>query len=215
MTEEGLTQTEIADIRRAISGSREATSRLLCALGALDDLDMSRTSLLPDWTVGHVLTHLARNADSFVRVLRSASEDRPVPQYPGGAAGRNQDIEQGARRPTKVIMADLADSAARLDSTFDEVPGVVWQRHGLRSDGSALFCRVLPVSRWREVEVHHVDLGLGYGISDWPAEFVSIDLPYALERVPGRLEDPAQRAAFLAWIYGRAIGPAGFALRPF
>jgi maleylpyruvate isomerase len=215
MTEEGLTQPEAADIRLAVNGSREATGRLLSALGAVDNLDVTRPSLLPDWTVGHVLTHLARNADSFVRILRSASEDSPVPQYPGGAAGRNQDIEQGAGRPTDVIMADLEDSAARLDSIFDAVPVVVWQRHGLRTDGSPLPCRLLPISRWREVEVHHVDLDLGYAISDWPAEFVSADRPHALDRVPEWLGDPAQRAAFLAWIYGRADGPAGFVLRPF
>src|SRR5271157_6065597 len=215
MNEEGLTQAEIDDIRQALNGSRAATSRLLSGLGAVDDLDVTRPSLLPDWTVGHVLTHLARNADSFVRILRSAGEDRPVPQYPGGAAGRSQDIEQGAGRPTDVIVADLVDSATRLEAAFEEVPGVVWQRHGLRMDGSPFPCRILPISRWREVEVHHVDLGLGYVISDWQAEFVSLDLPYALERVPERLGDPAQRAAFLAWIYGRSDGPAGFVLRPF
>ena len=26
--------------------------------------------------------------------------------------------------------------------------------------------------RWREVEVHRADLGLGYDRSDWPAEYV-------------------------------------------
>ncbi|MGO9962682.1 MAG: maleylpyruvate isomerase N-terminal domain-containing protein [Acidimicrobiales bacterium] len=214
MTEEGSAQAE-DEIRRAINGSRGATDRLLAALGAVDDLDVARPSLLPDWTVGHVLTHLARNADSFVRVLRSASQARPVPQYPGGAAGRNQDIERGAGRPTEVIVADVADSAAQLEATFEEVSAVVWQGHGLRTDGSPLPCRMLPISRWREVEVHHVDLGLGYEISDWPDEFVNLDLPYALDRVPERLGDASQRAAFLAWIYGRADGLAGFVLRPF
>ncbi len=153
MTEEALTQAETAGIRQASNGSRGATNRLLAALGAVDDLDVTRPSLLPDWTVGHVLTRLARNADSFVRILRSAGENRPVPQCPGGAAGRNQDVEQGAGRPTEVIMADLVDSAARLDATFEEVPGVVWQRHGLRTDGSPFPCRVLPTSRRPEVEV--------------------------------------------------------------
>ena len=30
----------------------------------------------------------------------------------------------------------------------------------------------LPFLRWREVEVHRVDLGLGYEPADWPAEYV-------------------------------------------
>jgi hypothetical protein len=63
-------------------------------------------------------------------------------------------------------MADLVDSAARLEATSEEVPGGVWQGHGLRSDGSPFPCRVLPTSRRREVEVHHVDLGLGHGSKD-------------------------------------------------
>ena len=71
------------------------------------------------------------------------------------------------------------------------------------------------VSRWREVEVHHVDLGLGYGLSDWSEDFVSSDLPLALDRLPGRVEDPSQKTALLAWIYGRAGLPSGIELRPF
>lgn len=195
MTEEALTQAETAGIRQASNGSRAGQR---AGSSRRSGPSMTRTCL-------------ARNADPFVRILRSAGENRPVPQCPGGAAGRNQDIEQGAGRPTEVIMADLVNSAARLDATFEELPGVVWQRHGLRTDGS---CRVLPISRWPEVEVHHVDLGLGHGSTECPPELVGLDVPYALERDPERLGD-AQRAAFLASIHGRADGPAGFVLRPF
>ena len=107
MTDDGLTRPETAGIQRAITGSRDATARLLTSLEGIDDLDVTRPSLLPDWTVGHVLTHLARNADSFVWILRSASEDKQVPQYPGGAAGRSRDIAEGALRPAEVIVEDL------------------------------------------------------------------------------------------------------------
>ncbi len=215
MTDGSLPQSAAAEIRRAVKGSRDATARLLAALEVLHDLDVARPSLLPDWTVGHVLTHLARNADSFVWVLRSASKGKQVPQYPGGAAGRGRDIAEGANRHAEVILEDLRDSAARLDATWREVPEEVWLREGLRTDGSPLPCRELPMSRWREVEVHHVDLGLGYGISDWSEDFVSSDLPLALDRLPGRLEDPSRKTALLAWIYGRAGLPSGIELRPF
>ena len=39
MTEHGLTQSETADIRQAIKGSRSATARLLTALDVIDELD--------------------------------------------------------------------------------------------------------------------------------------------------------------------------------
>ena len=59
--------------------------------------DPALPSLLPEWTRGHVLTHIARNADSFVRVLEAARRGEVVTQYEGGVAGRNADIEAGAR----------------------------------------------------------------------------------------------------------------------
>ena len=215
MTDDGWTRPESAGIQRAITGSRDATARLLTSLEGVDDLDVTRPSLLPEWTIAHVLTHLARNADSFVWILRSAGEDKQVPQYPGGVAGRSRDIAEGALRPVEVIVEDLRDSAARLDATWHEVPAAVWLGQGLRTDGSPLPCRLLPVSRWREVEVHHVDLGLGYRISDWAQDFVSSDLPHALDRLPGMIEDASQKTALLAWIYGRAGLPSGLVLGPF
>ena len=203
------------EIELAISGSREATGRLFDTLEQIDDSVAVRPSLLPGWSVAHVLTHLARNADSFVRVLTAAAEGREARQYPAGSAGRNQDIEEGARRPAAEIIDDLRASSVRLDATWSEMPDAVWRRHGLRVDGSPLPCRLLPAGRWREVELHHVDLGLGYQISDWPAEFVDLDLPLALARVPERIEEPDQRAALLAWVYGRIPSPEGVVLRPF
>lgn len=180
----------------------------------MDDLDTSRPSLLPGWTVGHVLTHLARNADSFVRILQGAAEGREAHQYPGGNTQRNSEIEDGAGRPAHEIVADLRSSVANLDREWDNTPDGVWQRNGLRNDGSPFPCRLLPISRWREVEVHHVDLGLGYGVADWPESFVTADLPNALVRLPGMIDDPAQQKALLAWVYGRADQP-GIVLKSF
>ena len=48
------------DLRRV----DDAQVRLEVAIARLDDRDVRRASSLPGWTVGHVLTHLARNADS-------------------------------------------------------------------------------------------------------------------------------------------------------
>lgn len=203
------------EIELAISGSREATGRLFATLEQIDDSVAIRPSLLPGWSVAHVLTHLARNADSFVRVLTAAAEGREARQYPAGSAGRNQDIEDGSKRPAAEIIDDVRASSVRLDATWSDLGDDVWQRHGLRIDGSPLPCRVLPAGRWRELELHHLDLGLGYAISDWPGEFVKADLPLALARVPERIEEPEQQAALLAWIYGRLPNTEGVVLKAF
>ena len=215
VTTNGLTQSETGEIQAAIEGARAATARLFTTLEAIEDLDVTRPSQLPDWTIGHVLTHLARNADSFAWILRQASEDRLVAQYPDGVDGRRRDISDGATRPADVILDDLRGSAARLDAAWDEVPEVVWLRHGLRTDGSPLPCRLLPLSRWRRGGGAPLDLGLGYGVSDWPADFVSLDLPHALDRLPALIEDEGQRRLCSAWVYGRAGLPARVDLRPF
>jgi maleylpyruvate isomerase len=41
-------------------------------------------------------------------------------------------------------------------------------------------------TRWREVEVHHVDLGLGYAASEWPVAFVTRGLGEVLAELPAR-----------------------------
>ena len=56
-----------------IDGCLAAQATLLDALAGLADDAARRPSLLPDWTVGHVLTHIARNADSVVWRLEGAA----------------------------------------------------------------------------------------------------------------------------------------------
>ena len=67
-----------------IAACRASHQRLLGTLEALDDATARHPSRLPDWTVGHVLTHLARNADSHVHILGAAMRGDAVEQYPGG-----------------------------------------------------------------------------------------------------------------------------------
>jgi maleylpyruvate isomerase len=69
------------------------------------------------------------------------------------------------------------------------------------------------------VEIHHVDLGTGYGPQDWPEEYVRRELQLTLATVPGRLADAAQRRMLLAWLTGRSPTPgeldlAGWESRP-
>jgi maleylpyruvate isomerase len=43
-------------------------------------------------------------------------------------------------------------------------------------------------ARWRETEIHHVDLDTGYTHSHWPAEFVDLLLPRVRETLTTRLD---------------------------
>jgi maleylpyruvate isomerase len=188
-----------------IEGVRRAHARLHETLAGLDDATARRPSRLPGWSVGHLVTHLARNADSVVRRLAAAAEDRLIEQYEGGSEGRAAAIESGADRPAAALVADLVDADAAVEHLFAALPAAVWQRPVLRSGpaGGTVPAARLAYSRWREVEVHHVDLGLGYEPDQWPDGLVDRMLPDLLAGLPDR----AGRAALAAWALDRAPAP--------
>uniref|UniRef100_UPI0012FF209F maleylpyruvate isomerase family mycothiol-dependent enzyme n=1 Tax=Streptomyces exfoliatus TaxID=1905 RepID=UPI0012FF209F len=84
---------------------RGATERLLDAAGRLDNASIGEASRLPGWSRGHVLTHLSRNADALVNVLRG------LPMY-ASSETRDADIERDAPRPLDAQVADLRESSA-------------------------------------------------------------------------------------------------------
>lgn len=186
-----------------IAATTAAHARLHAALAGLTDEIAAGPSLLPDWTVGHVLTHLARNADSVVRRLSAAAGGELVTQYAGGWAARVRDIDAGAGRPAAELLADLVSADAAVDALFAALPEAVWDAPALVGSGDEVVASYLAFSRWREVETHHVDLGLGYTASDWPIELVDRWLPALLDGLPGRC-DPR---LLMAWALGRGPAP--------
>jgi maleylpyruvate isomerase len=180
----------------------ESHARLLSRLDGLTNPDVARASRLPGWTVGHLLTHLARNADGVRGLFEAAALGEVGDMYPGGKEQREQDIEAGAKRPAKTLRADLSDAIAALEGAWDEAGDEVWSNGSGRTTlGPASIAEIL-YRRWREVEVHHVDLGLGYEPADWPSGFVERELPRALAKLPDRLA-PDDRAMFTAWLVDR------------
>jgi maleylpyruvate isomerase len=198
-----------ADTARTLDACRDASARLLATLHGLDDATARRPSRLPDWTVGHVVTHLARNADSHVRMMEAAMAGRVADQYEGGLDSRAADIAASAGRPAAELIADLNRAIDDLDATWGRVPIEVWATgQGRMGNGELCPCAELPSRRWREVEIHRVDLGLGGEPADWPDAYVEQELPKALAHLPDRLS-PADRATLLAWLVGRAEAPPG------
>lgn len=63
--------------------------------------------------------------------------------------------------------------------------------------GMTVDVRSPSLHRLREVEMHHVDLGLGYTLLDWPQEYLAWDLPVLLASVPDRLV--ARRIVGSSW----------------
>jgi maleylpyruvate isomerase len=155
----------------------DATQRLLGAARVLADSDLQAASQLPGWTRAHVLAHLARNADAMRHILVGARSGQGRPGYPSAAA-REAGIESGARLTAKVLTADVADSAMALRAVTRQLPDDAWQFpvRMLDQDQDQFPAAQLLTRRLVEVELHHADLGAGYGPGDWPAAFAAMEL---------------------------------------
>jgi maleylpyruvate isomerase len=149
---------------------QRSTARLLATAGTLDDEALAGPSLLPGWTRGHVLTHLARNTDGAVNLLIWARTGVETPQY-ASLEQRAADIEAGAGRDAATQLADLRAACDRLTEAIDAMPAEAWSNtirwiHGREAPAAEVMWR-----RMRELEIHHVDLAAGYTAADWPDSF--------------------------------------------
>jgi maleylpyruvate isomerase len=193
--------------------SHQALLAELDGLAQTDAVAVTRASMLPDWTVGHVLTHLARNADALAGIIEGASLGEERPWYPSQEA-RNAAIAAGAQRPLAEQVDDIRRTVWRLEQAWATLDGAGWAGHGIAPFGKVPIVQ-FPWRRRREVEVHRVDLGLGYTSEHWPADYVDADL----QRLRTQwLADPAHTLPAdvaaasdrqqLAWLLGRACGLA-------
>lgn len=221
-----------------------ATQRLLRSVAALDDAAVAVDSLLPGWTRGHVLTHLARHADGYANLLVAARTGADLPQY-ASVAARAADIETGAGRPVAEHLDDLRSSAARLAAAADAMTGQAWTVTVQPTTGAQRPAAALVWGRLREVEVHHVDLVVDYLPEHWSAAFGQrllrevvhqlgsrpdapslvlrpddIEHPLTIGQQTGARTVSGSSAALAAWLAGRSDGsqlrfsPAGPAPAP-
>jgi maleylpyruvate isomerase len=175
--------------------------------------DVTTPSRLPGWTIGHVLTHLARNADSLTAIVVAADRGEVIDQYPSREA-RAAAIESGAGRPPAAQVLDVRRSIEALEAAWS---GSRFEGEGRGLIGGVMPVRSLPRRRRREVEVHRVDLGIGAEPESWPVDFVRGELRTvemaARSRLPmGLTEWPPEVLALaaprrLAWLLGRHEAP--------
>ncbi|MET0423972.1 MAG: maleylpyruvate isomerase family mycothiol-dependent enzyme [Actinoplanes sp.] len=148
-----------------------ATEDLLRTAADLEPAEVGRASLLPGWTVGHVLTHVARNADGYTNLLTWARTGVETPMYPSATA-RDEGIEAGAGRPLREQIEDIRAAHDRFADAAAAMPAEAWT---FRLPSLAQFpsqpAAAVPWARLREITVHHVDLGAGYRPADWTDAF--------------------------------------------
>ncbi|MFD5085108.1 maleylpyruvate isomerase family mycothiol-dependent enzyme [Kitasatospora sp. NPDC058406] len=174
-----------ADLAAArLTDVAEATGRLLRTLAALEPAAVAGPSALPGWTRGHVLAHVARNADSLVNLLDGARTGTDVPQYASDEA-RDLGIEQGAPRPLDVQADDVRDSHAGFAAAAALLPAEAWAASVRHRSGYLFPAHDIPWKRLMELEYHHVDLAAGYSPADWPEPFATAEFRRLAARLAG------------------------------
>ncbi len=224
---------DVRDVTSTLALTDTSTARLLAVVDALSDDECRAPSRLPGWSRGHVVTHLARNADGLGNLLTWASTGVVTPMYASPEA-REGDVEAGADRPAPTLAADLRDASARLRDLATSLDAAAWStvlewRAGARRPASDV-----PAARLTEVVLHGDDLDAGLGLEAAPDPTSAAVLDEALARLRRLGEVPAfvvhaegddtprapvgataqdgpvlvggSRAALVAWLTGRSDG---------
>ncbi|GAB1332113.1 maleylpyruvate isomerase family mycothiol-dependent enzyme [Streptomyces sennicomposti] len=213
----------------ALAPIAASKDRFVATVAALSNAQVAGGTLVPPWTRGHVITHVARAADSLCRLLDWARTGVETPQYASMDA-RAAEIEAGAGRPAADLVADVEDSAARFGATVRSLPPAAWHAEVRMRTGELRTPATLIPTWLRELEIHHADLDAGYGFSDIPAQaarWIIEDIADALARRQGtpalRLQATdsglartlgsgggptvsGRQADLLAWLSGRSRG---------
>ncbi len=159
------------------------TERFLATTRSLDDV--GAPTLCAGWTRGHVVSHVARNADGLVRLVRSAVDGTRDTMY-ASREERNADIEAGARRSPAELAEDVEATAAVLDGALARL-GPEHADHPLERTPGDIRGRGADIvlMRLRELTWHHVDLDAGFGFADLEPPLVALFLEEEVERLRG------------------------------
>ncbi|MBM7775335.1 maleylpyruvate isomerase [Actinokineospora baliensis] len=215
---------------------REAWVVLHRVVADLPDQAYREPSGLPGWSRGHVVSHLARNADALVNLLTWARTGVEHPAYTS-RADRDADIADGAARLPQVIREDLYAACDRFHIAVARMGEADWTATVLHPSGRSLPAAEVPELALFEAWNHMVDLDSGVDYADIPAAHLDrlLDLavrPYRARtdgeplRLVADLPDGRQRtwelaiaahsstsrevagpaAAVLGWLAGRTAG---------
>ena len=139
----------------------------------------------------------------MTRRIEAALQGELIEQYAGGADGRSAAIDELSHLAPQHLLPRVSGSARKLDATFNSIPMHAWSLPVRTVSGGTHPIALLPFRRWREVDVHLVDLGVGVGPTAWSDEFVNLVLPRLIAGIADRA-DPRDLAA---WLLGRAKPP--------
>ena len=179
------------------------------ALGRLTDDEFDAPSLLPTWSRGILLAHVARNADALVNLLTWARTGVETPMYPSREA-RDAGIAATAALSPAQLRADHAAACVRFADAVEAMPASAWTATLHNAQGRAMPATDVPWMRAKEVWVHGVDLDAGLAFADLPADFCTALADDVLALFAAR--DQALDATIVATDVDRAWGSGATAV---
>jgi maleylpyruvate isomerase len=198
-------------LNRCVEGCALSHQLMLETVSTLSDAQCREKSRLDGWTRGHLITHLARNAERHIYLFESAERGEIGDQYPGGMEQRNADIEVGALRPISELLSDLRTQTWNLEGQWARASAEAWQGQARRPGGAVIPMMDLVFLRWREVAIHLVDLDVNIDHSSWGEVYVNLELAHQHRVLSKRgislpLEiDRYDPTVALAWMIGRLL----------
>ncbi len=189
----GITAGDARHAQAGLALAQLAQVRVDELVASLDETASHGPSLLPGWTRGHVISHLARNADGLVNLLSWAKSGIEHPMY-ASTADRDADIEEGARRLLQIQQEDLAAASARFFAAARDLPTSSWTATVTARAGAALPATLIPWLRANELLVHAVDLNCGHTFDDLvelAGEHLETVLAFMVSRFAGRSDVPS------------------------
>lgn len=174
---------------------------LIRGLAQLSDDDFRSRSLLPGYSRGHVVAHLINKARAHVWLFGGPPAGEIRLLHPRGYDA-DAAAAAGAARSATELRSGLERSLEQLEAAWQGLDDELWDRQGVMTAGPRTMAEIVA-HHLRNVEVHHVDLDIGYGPSDWPPRFVEGELARRVRGLPNR----AEHANLLAWLLGRAPAP--------
>ncbi|MFB7108630.1 maleylpyruvate isomerase N-terminal domain-containing protein [Streptomyces sp. NPDC056291] len=183
--------------------ARTGTELMLDAVAGLGEAGFSAPSVLPEWTRGHLVAHVAANADALCNLVHWAATGEQTPMY-ASAEERAAGIAKAPTLSADQLRSWLTGSAHRLAEGLDGLTDEQWQHKVVTAQGRTVPATELPWMRAREVCVHAVDLGTGVvTFADLPKGFLTalvaeISAKRGLTELP---DCPLPEVA--AWLAGR------------
>lgn len=174
---------------------------MLAGLELLTDEDLRSPSRLPRYSRAHLVTHLTNKASAHAWIFGgpAASEIRHL--HPDGYDA-DRAAQSGAQRTAVELCSDLVASFVGLEAAWDALDNSHWESLAIMTAGPRSMAEIVT-HHLRNVEVHHVDLDIGYGFEDCLPTFLDGELTKRLRDLPDR----SSHAALLAWLLDRADAP--------